>query len=853
MDDNRKKRLKSAHVIFKAIFVGDISTINHLLKSNQNIIFERSKELWTPLHVAVINCNEMCVNHLLSNGADPVAKDVEGKCSLHWAAHRNVPFSIFKMLTSECSECLDVVDNFGRTPLHYVCMRRATCEKDLDKETDKYELIRKLRFLLPRTGSIDLQDYEGNTPLLLLTANIHNAIFAEEIDRNFLPEDLDTFKSKSLCGFILEMFMHTNANFQARNTYGMTPLHFACQTKCVEMVRLLLSNNTDTVPPVDESGNSPITMSFVRSQMQCLSLHYDVKQSPWFPFADQKVRFEDTLRPVIKRWKSVNIQQMGSGFTALHYAIMDTYCSFNVVKGLVEYGSADVNIKDHLGKTPLHYGLRPILIVPSPLAKTLFENWRNKITYLIQKGADVNAQDLGGYSPLHDACLAGDFEFLSMLLSNNADATQRNKCGATPLHLLKPGVVQSHPILHDPKTVSLTVALLLEKGSDLNCRDMYGSTALHYAIYNDAKEVVLKLVESGANKNIKDVNGEDSIQYCQRLGRTDIMTILTGEDKIAGSENDMKDDCFMTPIEISKASDWLTSYSAQQHLPDSKIRELLLESETSRLSNSPSENIVLKQLLNLMQGVLVEVERIDPRFKSTLELAGSSREGTKVKAPDEFDLLCFLDKFHSLCEIEEADNNFVYCRIKSENCYEYDNLCDSNNLLSAHKLTTLFYFCLRKALSNPTVWQFAEGFTMESTADDLKSEEDISGIQCLHFRYCDAIYKNLAISCDIVPVIRMKNWWPSFARHTGALVSSEVKTNGCMVIVKPQTEFTVSGERVRLLTKFGTSVYLSECSVLLSVPKFVRQAYKLAKILLKEKNLFPPLTEDMEPEGKGKF
>ena len=120
----------------------------------------------------------------------------------------------------------------------------------------------------------------------------------------------------------------------------------------------------------------------------------------------------------------------------------------------------------------------------------------------------------------------------------------------------------------------------------------------------------------------------------------------------------------------------------------------------------------------------------------------------------------------------------------------------------------------------------------------------------MHFRYSDAVYKNLEISCDIVPVIRKTNWWPSFARQSGRLISLEVKANGCMVIVKPQRQNTLSGERVRLLTRFGVSVYLSECNVLLSVPNYIRQAYKLAKILLKEKNIYPPLTEENETGGK---
>ena len=851
MEDFRQEKLKASHAIFKAIIDDDIETVKHILELYKNTVLT-SKEHWSPLHVAVILSKYATVQLLISNGADPLSRDIEGKSPLHWAAHSNVPFPIFEVIASVGNNAIDIADNFGRIPLHYVCLNHSTYPKAMPMETDMYELIHKLSFLLQRTVNIDVPDFEGNTPLLLLSSSIHNVVFTDVVDRYLIPSDvgLCQCKSKSLCGFTMEMLINNGASVQSRNAHGMTPLHFACQKHCVEMTRLLLSKDTRDKPPIDGSGNSPITLCFISTAIQCVSLPYelDAVQDFELMLADKKVRFQDTLRPVIRRWKNhANIQQIGSGFAALHYAIMDMDCSINVVKGLVDYGNADVNIMNHLGKTPLHYGIRSVLMVPSAIADKMKDNWKSKISYLIEKGADVNAQDHGGNTPLHDACEAGDVEFIRLLLDNNANTSLRNSCGATPLLVLQPGEVQRHPALHDPDTMRLAIDLLLEKGSDLNCQDKFGSTALHYAIYHNAKEIVSNLIDSGANKDITDANGESAVQYCKRLERTAIMQILLGEEQT--NEVEMLD-YFMTPIEVSKAPDWITSMSAKECLPDSKIRTLLLASQTSRLSNSPLENVVLKQLLDFMKAVLDEVERIDHRFKATLELAGSSREGTKVKAPDEFDLLCFLDKFHALCEIEEADNNFVYCRIKSDESHEYENLCDTNNYLSAYKLTSTLYFCIRKAMSNPGVWRLAEGFTLESTADDFKSEEDISGIQCLHFKYCDVLYKKLTISCDIVPAIRVKNWWPSFARQSGGLITDEVKANGCMVIVKPQKEFTLSEEHVRVLSKFAVSVYLSECSVLLSAPESVRQAYKLAKLLLKEKNLYPPLTEEKLSDGE---
>ena len=62
-------------------------------------------------------------------------------------------------------------------------------------------------------------------------------------------------------------------------------------------------------------------------------------------------------------------------------------------------------------------------------------------------------------------------------------------------------------------------------------------------------------------------------------------------------------------------------------------------------------------------------------------------------------------------------------------------------------------------------------------------------------------------------------------------------------------DVALSGERVRLLTHFKASVYLSELNIMLSLSSPIRQAYKLAKLLLKKRRLYPPIVEDSKAEG----
>ena len=851
MDAHRTTEISRTHKIFDAVLGCNISAVESQIKTDSKVLEETTEEGWTPLHVSVIYQNEKIIDRLLEKGSDPSVKDSDGKIPLHWAAHRNVSFVIFNKLVSVIDrDLLNASDKYGRTPLHYLCLKDASC-KEAYFERKNISLVLKLNLLLRAKVDLHIADSEGNTPLLLLSANVHNFYESEEINFDELPHELKSLKSKSLCGVALEMLLNEGVNHKIQNQYGMAAIHLACKSVCVEMVRLLLSRNPDDNNIIlDASGNTPMSLIFT-SVSTCLSLKYSVQPSNWYPLTDIKSRFEDTLRPVLKQMRlSVNIPKAVSGFTVLYYAMRNITSSSNVVKGLIGYGRAEVNHKNFLGKSPFHYADRPKTHVSSPLRETLLENWRNKVQLLLQNNAEVDVQDLCGCSPLHDAALSCDPELIQILITNGAMVNLRNKFGATPLHLLCLNFDENNmPFTEAIAAPNEALDQLILAGADINCQDIYGSSVLHYAVYSHNKDIVTKLLELGADAELRDENGLNPKHYSRSLGFNEIYNSFPGmpkDDEIT----DEKDDCFLMPIKMSNISTWLTSNMDKLKLSDDKIRKLLQSTDTDRLSNAQEKNVVLKQLLALMTGVFEEVERLDSRFKVTIELSGSTREGTKVEAPDEFDLLCFLDKFESICDIEECGQDIVVCKLREGiQSTSYKSLFDERRLLLGNRLTSALYLCIRKALSNPTVWKYAPGLCLDKSKDDYVSEGDVSGIRCLYFRYCDATYKDLAVSCDIVPAIKKTQWWPYFAKQEGILVSSEIKKYGCMVIAKPCMEVTLTGERVRLLTHFKVSVYLSECRILVSLPPAILQAYKLAKLLLKKRRLYPPIVEDSKAEG----
>ncbi|XP_052095962.1 alpha-latrotoxin-Lt1a-like [Mytilus californianus] len=850
MESRIKENVIKNDKIFGAVLESDIEILESIVaEESVSVLEKKTKEGWTPLHVAVIFSKDCAVNFLLDHGCNVHVQDIDLKTPLHWAAYKNVSFIIFERIlhvTLKTDGILETNDVLGRTPLHYVCMNKSACDEEEIISNFSIEIVKKVHLLLSFVGDIDSMDNEGNTSLHLLCSNIHNCVQSEVVDHKLILGELKELKSKSLCGFITEMFINKKANIFLPNEYRITPFHLACKFLCVEMINVMLYQHSVSTSVMHICDTPPMAMVFSHAPCTCKSLPYKMHQSDWFYLSDHKSRFEDSLRPVLKHMKLyINSTKRVSGSTALHLAVLDMKCSSNVVKGLLEYAKADANARNFLGKTPLHYLIRgEIISVPGMMKDVMQKNWQNKVALLFKHGANIDCQDVFGFSTLHDSSFHCDVDFLTCLIENNATVSIRNKHGATPFHLL--AINTRKELDTDLNDFSTALEILLKAGANINDQDLYGSSALHYAVYDGNKTVALKLLEKGIDDGLKDVEGMTASDLCLIVNRVEFKNFLA-EGVI---HFDDKLDVFLETVHINDVSKWLTCNIAKMTLSDEKILHLLHSSQNSSLSNKVSENIILRQLLDLMKSVFTEVERRDKRFKISIELSGSTREGTKVDAPDEFDILCFLDNFESLCDVEEIRKTYyVQCRRKEgERNQPYNEFFNENGLLVGNRIAKLVYLLLKECLGMPSVWKFAPGLSVDNVNFELPSAEDFPSILCLHFLYTDAKYKEMPLSCDIVPVIRQRRWWPSFVKKDGRFNTENIMENGCMVMCRPTKQVMLSGEIVTFLTHFKVSVYLAEFCIMQTLPKAVVDAYKLAKILLKQKHLYPPLTDISQQE-----
>lgn len=98
--------------------------------------------------------------------------------------------------------------------------------------------------------------------------------------------------------------------------------------------------------------------------------------------------------------------------------------------------------------------------------------------YLLENGADVNAQDKGGLIPLHNASSYGHLDIAALLIRFQTAVNATDRWGFTPLHEAA------------QKGRTQLCALLLAHGADPYLKNQEGQTPLHLATAEDVRSLL---------------------------------------------------------------------------------------------------------------------------------------------------------------------------------------------------------------------------------------------------------------------------------------------------------------------------------------------------------------------------
>jgi ankyrin repeat protein len=210
---------------------------------------------------------------------------------------------------------------------------------------------------------------------------------------------------------------------------------------------------------------------------------------------------EDSGLPVTGRLDAQTVAELSAEIVPSQFSL-DEAVRLNdivLVKALIDAG-ADVNAIDELGETPLHVAV--------------VRGYREVASLLIEKGADVNAGDVRGLTPVHAAAWRGYRDSVDLLITKGADINARDKDGLTPLHTAA---------LAGRKE---TVAQLIEKGADVNAKNKDAVTPLHAAALAGDRETVALLINKGADVNVRSKDGLTPLQMASQQEHWEVVELL---------------------------------------------------------------------------------------------------------------------------------------------------------------------------------------------------------------------------------------------------------------------------------------------------------------------------------------
>jgi len=222
------------------------------------------------------------------------------------------------------------------------------------------------------------------------------------------------------------------------------------------------------------------------------------------------------------------------GDTALHRAAAEG--ESEVAKLLLARG-AEVDARTKSGETPLHWAITNhgqrhfwLWSHPDSLGTERKVDSNSAVGFLLSHGANPNARDKDGFTPLHWAAAKGHTRLAELLLRNGADPSATLKEAHVEHHRMDDDVIGAagQGVLHlaaaagDVELVGKMVA----RGVSVDLRDHTGVTPLDEACRRGREGAVRCLLDHGASVTTTDKAGWTPLHYAVFGGRGKVTELL---------------------------------------------------------------------------------------------------------------------------------------------------------------------------------------------------------------------------------------------------------------------------------------------------------------------------------------
>jgi len=411
-----------------------------------------------------------------------------------------------------------------------------------------------VKALLAKGANVNVVDVDGNTALVSAIYSQNGeetvkALIKGGVDVNKGPQDSQPLNNAiwmSSTGMV-EALLDAGAKTDVKDSAGWIPLHYAAffdprDNKMLE-VFLNKTKQPDTIYLAAYRGDLEAVKSHISSGADVnvkdsagfMPLHWAVLQDST-AMAEYLIAhgaeinatvgfltplYSANAMPVIEllvsKGAAINTNNRQN---ALHKACR--VGDLEVATFLVNKG-ADVNAKASAGNTPLTYALQ--------------HGHAEVVRLLVANGADVNAKNANGQTPLGRAIRMDDKAAVELLVANGAN-TEASPSGLTPLDEAKRrenteivNILRAHGVkgtLHGAACLGDVdeVKRLIAEGADINAKSDSGWTPLHRAVYEGHESLVELLVTRGADINAQFRLGGTPLSFAAIKGQKDMVEFL---------------------------------------------------------------------------------------------------------------------------------------------------------------------------------------------------------------------------------------------------------------------------------------------------------------------------------------
>ena len=326
---------------------------------------------------------------------------------------------------------------------------------------------------------------------------------------------------------VVKYLVSQGAEIDLGDRENTTPLQNAALSGQMKVVKYLLKKGAD-LQKIDDNGHNAVTWAAARGQTEMFE--YLLKKG-----ADIMIEGKggtaalrsaayynhiDIVKLLLK--KGVPLEERNSyGYTPLLSATSAGNCE--VMQLLIDAG-ADINVKLSENNESL-------------LHNAAMSGKVDAIDLVISNGADIEARDNFGRSPIFFSLYSREPAALAKMIEKGADVNVKNEDGAT--------LVQVAARVEMPEMVKM----LIDAKVDVNIADKDNTTPLYWAVMTGNEEIAKMLLSNGADPNIAEKNsGDNPLHLASIKGQNGITKLLLKH----GSEVNTVNSAGLSPLALAK-------------------------------------------------------------------------------------------------------------------------------------------------------------------------------------------------------------------------------------------------------------------------------------------------------------